>query len=40
MALEGVRNGEKVTLRIGGPLGLPIYSPEREAALGIKPVKE
>jgi hypothetical protein len=37
LVLSGTQNGEKFETQAWGPAGLPIYSPEREAALGIKP---
>ena len=40
MRFEVTQNGETHTIDLGGPRGLPLYSPKREKALGIKPVEQ
>ena len=40
MTIEVTQNGQMRTLNLGGPMGLPFRSPEREKALGVKPVEQ
>ncbi len=40
LTLEVEQNGNTRTMNLGGPVGLPFRSPEREKALGIKPEKK